>query len=241
MHFVLHKSSGCKYFGRTKCVFLHIFIALQISFIYCFVFLKLVVQIPWDSRGFTCRSKWKWPVTFPVALAGTQTATQLTASTMSHSFVLISSPVMPNVGMCSLQDLGLPPLVFLFCSVLLLFISFIIFIISIGFSLCSKGLACVCGTKQSFKVFSICSGTAEGVGQSVCVLCCRLHVPLHGLMGITGKMQQKQATLLRILLWCCSCFLCSPDKGIPYLFKQPLNPRHISKRALPLIPWFYCN
>lgn len=42
-----------------------------------------------DSRGFMCRSKWKWPVTFPVALASSQTARQWTASTMSCSSLFL--------------------------------------------------------------------------------------------------------------------------------------------------------
>lgn len=81
--------------GKTKYIFLLLFIAMAVP-----SELAVLLTAP-DSGGFMWRSKWKWPVTFPVALASSQTARQWTASTMScGSLSLISSYLMlfPKCG-----------------------------------------------------------------------------------------------------------------------------------------------
>lgn len=134
---------------KTKYIFFSPF--------YCTAELAVLLTAA-DSGGFMCRSKWKWPVTFPVALASSQTARQWTASTMScGSLSLISSYVMlfPKCGHLLTERPGacVPAHVF---------------------SLLKKKkknsqleMSTVCSTKQPSKAFWIPPGTTEVICQPV--------------------------------------------------------------------------
>lgn len=107
-----------------------------------------------------CRSKWKWPVTFPVVLAGFQTARQWTALTMSRgSLSLISSYVMlfPKCGHLLTERPGA------FVSAHVFFSFFKTFF----FSLSQLKMSTVSCTKQPSKVFWIAPGTTEVICQPV--------------------------------------------------------------------------
>lgn len=138
--------------GKTKYIFFSPF--------YCMAApseLAVLLTAP-DSGGFMWRSKWKWPVTFPVVLASSQTARHWTASTMSRSSLsLISSYLMlfPRCGHLLTERPGACVSVHVFPPLLRIFF------------LSQLKMSAVCCTKQPSMVFWIPPGSTEVIGQPV--------------------------------------------------------------------------
>ena len=199
-----------------------------------------------DSRGFMCRSKWKWPVTFPVALANSQTARYWTASTMScRSLSLNFSYLMlfPKCGHLLTKRPGA-------CVSAHVFFSFFKF-----FFLSQLKMSTVCCTKQPSMVFWIPLGTAEVIGQPVTQSVGNVYFMLltecgeffagvywatRGLRGRVGVVQATaigQNTVTCVLMWRCSCcFLRPPLYRAPSSVQRAAKTHIFFKRALPVIP-----
>lgn len=184
-----------------------------------------------------CRSKWKWPVTFPVALASSQTARQWTSSTMSRgSLSPISSDVM-LFSKCGHLLTERPRA----CASAHVFFLWIFFLSQLQMS-------ALCYTKQLSRVFWIPPGATEvicqPVTQSVGNVCFILLAErgelfantaeatrcLRGRVKVERVITPGHGTVRGILLWCCYC-----GQRHPYLLQTAAKSHTYFQRTLPLI------